>query len=200
MKIQLDLRAKGAVVGGLRGTGKTNLARYIAQAGDKSAVLAYDPLGQYPEYDRIEPRRQQFPEAPDEFMRVLDKDIHIFKGTAHPYRVLLVDEAHRVAPSGHNLHRGIARLNHEHRHIPLAIVWISRRPRELHPEIVNLADHIMIFRLPGATDARFLEDTAKGLAEQVRALEEWCFVYLDPNRRFYTMAPVPELAPPEEGA
>ncbi len=194
-KVTAELASKGTVLGGLRGSGKTNAARYIASLHPDN-VLVYDPLDQYPDFDILEPKHRDYPEAADEFARMLDR-VDIWDGSKHPYRLLVVDEAHRVAPSGRNMHRSIARLNHEHRHIPLGIVWITRRPRELHPEIVNLADHLMIWRLPGATDYKFLEDTVKGLGEEVRSLRKFHFVYADQDRRFQTARPFPEMPVPQ---
>ncbi len=190
MNIIADLTAKGTVVAGLRGSGKTNFARLIANV-DQDAVLVYDPLGQYPEFDRIEPKQRSFPQAAEEFARIIKK-YQLRDASKHNYRLLIIDEAQRLAPVAKALNRDIALLNSEHRHIPLGIVWIARRPRELHAEIINLADHMMIFRLPGATDFKFLEDTAKGLGEKVRNLTQYQFTYVDQDRRYWNMEKITE--------
>ena len=188
--LKVDLTAKGTLLAGLRGSGKTNFARTLC-ALHPEEVLVYDPLGQYEEYDRIVPKHLDYPKAGEELANILNR-LDLWKKEA-TYRLLVIDEAQRVVPNSRSLHPTLSRLNSEHRHIPLGIVWITRRPRELHPEIVNLADHIMIWRLPGATDARFLDDTAKGLAEAVGGLKErFSFVYTNQDRRFWTCKPVPE--------
>ncbi len=192
--MEADLAGKGTVLSGLRGSGKTNAARAIALA-DPEHVLVYDPMDQYPEFDRIIPKCADYPEAADELARILERDVKLWDGNPNGYRLLVVDEAHRVVPTQLKLHRGLARLNHEHRHIPLAIIWVSRRPRELHPEIVNLADHLLIWRLPGATDSRFLEDTARGLSGAVAGLGRFEFVYVDQDRQFERMAPFADVSP-----
>ena len=56
------------------------------------------------------------------------------------------------------------------------------------------ADHLMVFRLPGVTDHRFLEDTSRGLGAEVGGLKQYHFVYVDQDRRFWTCAPAPEDA------
>ena len=185
-----DLAAKGTVISGLRGSGKTNLARHISGL-HADAVLVYDPLNQYPEYDAIRPKKMEYPAAAEEFARWIKK-LNLADTSKHDYRLLVVDEAQLVAPAGRTLHPAIARMNIVHRHYPLGIVWIAQRPRFLHANIINLADHMFIFRLPGATDSRYLDDVARGLSDKVRELTEWHFVYVDKDRHYYTMAPVPE--------
>ena len=196
--IRADLHPRGTVLAGLRGSGKSNFARWLCQM-EPDAVLVYDPLDQYPEYDRIRPKQRDFPKAAEELGRILNR-MELWDAARHPYRLLVVDEAQRVAPGGGRpLHPTLGRLNAEHRHIPLGVVWIARRPRELHPEVVNLADHLCLWRLPGATDARFLDDTARGLADAVASLGPWEFVYVDQGRRYYRCEPAPEMRLPEGG-
>ena len=188
---QADLAAKGTVISGLRGSGKTNLARYIS-GKHPDAVLVYDPLDQYPEYDVIRPKQTEYPGTAEELARWIKK-LNLADTSKHNYRLLVIDEAQLVAPAGRKLHPAISRLNIIHRHYPLAIIWIAQRPRFLHANIINLADHLFLFRLPGATDARYLDDVARGLSERVRELKEWQFAYVDKDRRFHTMNPVPEV-------
>ncbi len=189
MKIAANLDSKGSVAIGLRGSGKTNFARFLAGL-DPDSVLVYDPLKEFTEFDTIQPKVGQFPRAAEEFANHLTK-IDIKNVDKHPYRLLVIDEAHRVAPGGgKSLHPFIHDMNAVHRHWPLAILWIVRRPTELHPEIVNLSDHMFIWRLPGARDAVWLEDTAKGLSEDVRSLDEFHFVYVNQHRNFWQMSPV----------
>ena len=172
---------------GIRGSGKTVLARYIASLHPKE-VLVYDPLDEWPEYDVLQPRKLQYPSAAEEFAVMIQK-AKLFDPSKHNYRLLVVDEAVRIVPAQRTLHPVIARLNAEHRHIPLAIVWIAQRPRMIHTSVVDLADHLMIFRLPGGADHRFLEDTSRGLGTEIAALKKYHFVYVDQDRQFWTCAP-----------
>jgi DNA helicase HerA-like ATPase len=190
----VDLGSRSAIIAGLRGSGKTNLAKHIAGL-DPDAVLIYDPMIQYaPGFDVIHPKQKAYPAAAEEFARILALE-KLADSSSHPYRLLIVDEAARIAPNQKALNRDIAKFNAEHRHYPLGVVWIAQRPRQLHVEIVNLADYLFIFRLPGATDHTFLENTARGLAEAVESLEEFQYVFVDQRRSFYTIKPAPDLSP-----
>ena len=191
--LTVDLSGKSTIIAGLKGSGKTNLAKHIASV-DPDDVLVYDPLGEFPHYDYIEPKQSAYPGAAEEFARILNKE-KLRDPSAHPYRLLVVDEAARIAPNQKALNRDIAKFNAEHRHIPLGVVWICQRPRQLHVEIVNLADYLFIFRLPGATDATFLDNTARGLSQAVDSLDEFQYVFVDQKRSFFTIEPAPDLSP-----
>jgi hypothetical protein len=189
-KLEANLYPRGTVLVGLRGSGKTNAARYIASLHPDN-VLVYDPLGQYTEYDTLRPKHIEFPEAADELARLIKQE-RLAETDRHPYRLLVIDEAARVAPSSQKLHPAIARLNAEHRHWPMGIVWIVQRPRQLHHNIINLADYLFVWRLPGATDASFLEDTARGLSQAADGLQDYGYVFVNQDRRYYAMPPMPD--------
>jgi len=176
---------------GLRGSGKSNAARYIASLDPKS-VLVYDPMDQYPEYDRIQPKKTQYPDSVEEFARIAKRE-HLDDASKHKWRLLVIDEAKRIAPNNYQLHPFVAKMNAEHRHWPLGIVWVSQRPRQLHFDVVNLVDYMLVWRLPGATDGTFLDDTAKGLGNTVLELAEFEYVFVDKDRRFHVMPPLPNM-------
>lgn len=188
------MRAKATVILGLRGTGKSNAARAIVSQ-DPDHALVYDPQGEFNDLcDVLQPKAFDYPEAADEFARLLNRADLWHGGPQGGYRLLIVDEAQRIAPGGGRaLHPRIARFNAEHRHIPMGVLWIARRPAELHPEIINLADHLVIFKLPGTTDERFLEGTSKGLGKAIRELEDFECMYVDQGRHFTRCAPFPNM-------
>ena len=193
MKVTADLFPRGTVISGLRGSGKTNLARYVAGL-DGAHVLVYDPLheGEWSGFDRLVPKRHNYPESADEFASLVElAELHDTQ--KHDYRLLIIDEAQLIAPNQQRLHPAIRRMNTVHRHWPLGVVWIAQRPRFLHYDIVNLADHLFLFSLPGATDMRYLDDLARGLSEANTGLEDYHFNYVDRRRRYWTFPPVPEM-------
>ena len=162
---------------------------------EEHSALVYDPMDQYPEYDVLRPKRREYPESAEELAGMLNK-AHIFDASKHSYRLLVIDEAARVAPARQKLHPAIAKLNAEHRHIPLAILWICQRPRQLNNNIVDLADHVMIFKLPGVADRKYADDQARGLGDTVASLKRFQFVYMDIERNYYVIDPVPEVPAP----
>ena len=84
-----------------------------------------------------------------------------------------------------------------HRHIDtgdggLGFVGITRRPSQVHTDVVELADQVVAFRLTGRSDKRRLDDIADGLGDEVSQLGKYEYVVADVDG-WRVRDPVPEM-------
>jgi hypothetical protein len=185
-----DLKNKRAVILGLQGSGKTELAKSILRG--ESAHLVYDVhheytglnqyLAQYKQCDRSKKDDPALLELNALVTRILD---------VGKVRCFGLDEANRFCPNHYPLPASIVRLNDDNRHDKIGFISIARRPSQLNTDLVELAHYLFIFRLCGRNDLMFLDDTAAGLADAVKGLQDYEFVVVDPSKHFTVHPPMP---------
>lgn len=168
----IELTNKRFCIFGLQGSGKTTLAKYILrQFGDSGWVI--DVLDEYAGFNRYVMQDRDIT-GRDE----LNAAIQFIISKYNP-RLLVIDEANRYCPPKRPLPEMVSHLNDFHRHMGLAIGFISRRPTQLHTDLVELAHYLFIFRLVGKNDQVYLDNLYPGLSEAVLNLPQHSFVFFN---------------------
>ena len=181
----IDLHRKTFVIFGLRGTGKSTFANYIARSF-KSKCLVYDTLNEVPDtanYDAYIPKVRNNPAE-------LELLITNVKNSSQ-YQLLLIDEANRYCPSKPApLPPEVADINDQCRHYNLSIGYIARRPCQLNQDLTELSDYMFIYHLKGKADIQYLRNISEGLGEAVLKLPPFHFVQVNPDRSYKIMKPI----------
>jgi len=168
----IDLRNKRFCIFGLQGSGKTTLAKYILkQFGNDGWVI--DVLDEYAGFNRYVMQDRTIM-GRDELNIAIQYILDKFKP-----KLLIIDEANRYCPPKRPLPDMVSYLNDFHRHMELAIGFISRRPTQLHTDLVELAHYLFIFRLVGKNDRIYLDSLYEGLGDMVLELPQHAFVFFN---------------------
>lgn len=177
----IALDNKAFVIVGLRGSGKSVLAKNILSTTPDH--LVYDPMNEYQGFRRYQPSDRQSTEE-------LNEVIHSLVIPWRP-RLFVIDEANKhIPPKPHPLPSGIADLNDLARHWNISWGTICRRPSQFHSDILELADYLFIFNLPGKNDYAYLESRIRGLGDSVRALKPHHFIVVEGGWKYYEHSPV----------
>jgi hypothetical protein len=186
-----DITNKRFVILGQQGSGKTVLAKYYLR-GTKDSMV-YDIHHEYTGLNRYLAAHRQVDRRTKNDPGIIELDNFVSTVVLGSGRVRLfvLDEGNRFCPNKYPLPASILTLNDDNRHDKIAFGVIARRAAQLHTDLVELAHYLFIFRLTGKNDYSFLEDTAIGLGDAVRALEDFQFVVVDPSRRFKVHEPMP---------
>ena len=177
----ITLDNKGFVIVGLRGSGKTELAKHILRSTKRH--LVYDPLNEYPGFNRYVPDSRN---DVAEFDEMVNGMVIEWKP-----RLFLVDEANRyVRPKPSPLPQGAADLVDLARHWDVSFGMITRRPTQFHTDIVELADYLFIFNLPGKNDRAWLNEVSTGMGDVAATLPKYHFLVVDQRREYFIHPPV----------
>lgn len=173
----MKFEKKTTCIFGLRGTGKTTFAEYIAdQFGDRAII--YDTVKEYPINKKYLVYRPQNSNSIPELISFINthiKNAPRDKRYSKP-EIFLIDEGNRFAPGGGcALDPALVDLNDQLRHPPyeIGVVWIARRPTQLHPDIIGLSDNVLCFLLTGKNDIKYLNDLKIGYGDQVSQLKKY---------------------------
>jgi len=169
--MKINLRNKRFCIFGLQGSGKTTLAKYILKHHPGGWVI--DVLGEYQGFNRYVMRDRTITGIPE-----LNLAIEYILRNEQP-EMLIIDEANRYCKPRMTLPEMISYLNDFHRHFGLAIGFISRRPSQLHTDLVELAHYLFIFKLVGRNDKQYLESLRIGLSDAVSELQPHEFIFYD---------------------
>ena len=177
----IDLCNKGFCIFGVRGSGKSTLVKSILDS--TASHLVYDPLDEYEGYRRYIPSDRQSTEE----LNTVINDLVIPRRPS----LFIVDEANKyVTPKPHALPSGAADLNDLARHWNIACGWVARRMTQFNTDIVELANHVFIFKLSGKNDWAYLENLHQGLGDAVRNLKPYEFMSLSNGSDMQLHAPV----------
>ena len=186
--IPLDIREKTCTILGIKGSGKSNALRnFLVQEPNH---MVWDPLREIPktlqgvEMNMYYPQRKDDAEEFDELLRKIAKYLPSVS-------LICADEMNQVAPSRQRLSRGVQAIADFSRHMGVGVIFLSRRPVQLETTLVELSEYLMVFRLTGKNDYRWLEDTSKGLGDAVRELGPYEFMLVMPDRTYHHCAPLP---------
>ncbi len=187
-----DITNKRFVIFGLQGSGKTELAKQYLRSFPVNQYVVYDVHHEYNGFTRYLAANRQVDRRNDKDPGIAELDgivdqVVIKSGKV---RLFVLDEANRFCPNHYPLPASILVLNDDQRHDKIAVGFVARRPVQLHTDLVELAHFIFVFRLAGRNDYKFLEDTAEGLGEAVRALKDYEFCVVGPDRRFTVHEPL----------
>lgn len=187
-----DLRDKRAVILGLQGSGKSEMAKFIM--GRTREHIVYDVHHEHKGFNRylVENKNVQKPgDNKDPAIAELNTFVFNIVLESRGVRMFVLDEANRYCRNNYPLPSSILTLNDDNRHDKIAFVSIARRAVQLSTDLVELAHYIFVFRLPGKNDRQYLEALAEGLGDAVRQLPDFAFILVYPNRTYKQFPPIP---------
>lgn len=196
-------RPVSVFVAGPRGSGKSTLVRHMVR-GHQGLGVVYDAMDEYAEatpsgWRCYVPRWRDYPRSAQELDAVLG---HLVVPRARKrirYSLLVVEEASRVAPSRRPMPEVLAQVNDLGRHWGLSAVYVARRPVQVHTDLVELADYLVLFRLGGLNDLRYLEDLHRGLGRAVAQLQPYHYLlYNKATGEWRECPPLPLDKPAQE--
>lgn len=183
---KLKLTNKSVCVFGLPDSGKSTLVNYIISAMG-ARVFVWDTLSEYPLNQVYSVYR------PENRTDLKEFDFVIRKALINPqFTMIVIDEANRYAPSKPSpLPQVLADLNDWHAHYSKSVLYVSRRPSQLNQDLSELSNYFFIFKLPGSNDTDKLDSISKGLGYAVTKLKPYWYTFVDHDRSFRLMKPVP---------
>ena len=113
--------------------------------------------------------------------------------------LFVIDESNRyIFPHPAKIPQPVANLIDFQRHYSLSFGVVARRMTQVPTTLVELADHVFVFHLPGANDYQKLESMYRGLGDEVRNLPPYHFVRLSYGSQITVHAPIRPPAHPNE--
>lgn len=156
----MELRTDAiASVAGMRGTGKTSLAKRILSRV-KGDVIVYDPMWEYPRAISFHPHsdsREDF----DRFMATCWDKGNIY---------IAVDEAERYFKGKKALTPYSAKIVNTGRHRNIGLLLITRRIAELNKTAFGLSDTVIMFQMFLPNDIRYIKEFFGDRAEELKDL------------------------------
>ena len=205
----MDLGSKGWAVFGLRGSGKSWFVKSVLESTPDH--LIYDPLKEHTGYNKYTPSDRT---SIEELSKVIEgpviKGVKVTEdnkalfptrrlGETWKPELFVIDECNRyVYPKPTRLPKPIADLVDYGRHWSLSFGAVARRPVQFHTDLIELADVVFFFHLPGKNDHQYLESLHLGLGDTVRDLPPYHFVGFSHGSEITVHAPIrPPLHPTE---
>jgi hypothetical protein len=205
----MDLGSKGWAVFGLRGSGKSWFVKSVLESTPDH--LIYDPLKEHKGYNKYTPTDRTDIEELSTFVeKVVIKGVRVTEdnkaqfptrrvGETWKPELFVIDECNRyVYPKPTRLPKPIADLVDYGRHWNLSFGAVARRPVQFHTDLIELADIVFFFQLPGKNDHAYLESLHSGLGDTVRDLPPYHFVAFSHGSEITVHAPIRAPAHPTE--
>ena len=205
----IELKSKGWAVFGLRGSGKSWFVKHVLDSSPDH--LIYDPLNEHRGYNKYIPTDRT---SIDELSKVIEG--LVIQGARvkeenkrqFPTRrvgetwkpdLFVIDEANRyIYPHPREIPKAVADLVDYGRHWNLSFGTVARRPVQFHTSLIELADVVFFFYLPGQNDYQKLEGMHPGLGDAVRSLPAHHFVALSHGTEITIHAPIEPPSHPNE--
>ncbi len=187
-------KATRSVVVGLQGSGKSELAASLV--ADYKRVWVYDPMDQF----SVLPNAIAYFPTHKEYGPLMKKEItewvEYVRGNLRREwagdeqgEIIVMDETSLFCPNKRPLPGGIQFLNDTHRHDGLDLMFIARRPAQIHTDLVELARRKYFFLLTGRNDHRYIKDLNEEMSPAIRDLQEFQYVEADEYNRFEVKEP-----------
>ena len=197
----MDLANKGWAVFGLRGSGKSWFVKSVLQS--TLDHLIYDPLKEHQGYNKYTPTdRTDIEELSTLIEGPVIKGVKVTKenqkmfptrrpGETWKPELFVIDEANRyIYPKPTRLPKPVADLVDYGRHWNISFGVVARRPVQFHSDLIELADCVFFFKLPGKNDHAYLESLHAGLGDTVRDLPPRHFVAFQHGSEITVHAPI----------
>ena len=205
----MDLGSKGWAVFGLRGSGKSWFVKSVLESTPDH--LIYDPLKEHTGYNKYTPSDRT---SIDELCKVIEgpviKGVKVTEDNKHMFptrrvgetwkpELFVIDECNRyVYPKPTRLPKPVADLVDYGRHWNVSFGAVARRPVQFHTDLIELADVVFFFHLPGKNDRAYLESLHSGLGDTVRDLPAHHFVGFSHGSEITVHAPIKAPMYPNE--
>jgi len=197
----MDLGSKGWAVFGLRGSGKSWFVKSVLESTPDH--LIFDPLREHTGYNTYTPSdRTSIEELSTVIEGPVIKGVKVTEDNKHRFptrrvgetwkpELFVIDECNRyVYPKPTRLPTPVADLVDYGRHWSLSFGAVARRPVQFHSDLIELADVVFFFHLPGKNDHQYLESLHLGLGDTVRGLEAYHFVAFSHGSEITVHAPI----------
>lgn len=169
---------------GMRGSGKTTFAKWFIKNIFPNH-LVFDTIYKinskdYAGFNRYQVNNanggEQLKKEFDDFFFGLQKQevkgsTFYFSPQGKVIDCIVIEEANLVAPSRETPPLALRFLTNVGRHANLANVCIIRRPTQLHTDVIELADYLIIFALDGKNDIDYLNEIKQGLGDATQKLD-----------------------------
>ena len=205
----IELHSKGWAVFGRRGSGKSWFVKSLLETTPDHYI--YDPLEEHKGYNRYRPSNRESVEELNNVIRgPVIKGIKVTKenkdrfptrrvGETWRPELFVIDESNRyIFPHPARMPQPVADLIDFQRHWGLSFGVVARRMTQVPTTLVELADHVFIFHLPGQNDYQKLEGMHTGLGDAVRSLPPYHFVAFSHGSEITIHAPIRPPAHPNE--
>lgn len=195
-RVTMTVEGQQVVVAGHRGAGKSTWIQHMAESL-RSGVLFYDMNREHERFHRYVPDHRRGEEMDAEADGVISRLV-VDNDPAHRPGAVVLEEANRYVPNRGNIPDSVGELVDLGRHYEtqitdgVAVFYVTRRPAQLDPDVMELADYLVIYRVRGKNDVKRLNDEAPGLGDAARELSDYEWLLVRPDRSWVHMAPVPE--------
>jgi hypothetical protein len=179
------------MVFGKKGTGKSNWVQYVLQRSAYRAHLMFDVCAEHDALNRYVPEYRRGEQATAEVEQVVNSMVLNVDSDRRP-DLLAVEEVSRFCSPRTPPPEPLYELVDMNRHYGVGLLGVARRPAQVHTDMVDLADNLVIFRLTGAADKRRLRNISEGLDEAVAGLDDYQYVQVRPDGAYVVRDPVPE--------
>jgi len=153
-------------IGGMRGTGKTELTKNIMRPFGK--VLVWDPIGQYPEFNRYVPTTGTMAE----FEYVCDwvwREQNI---------LFVIEECESWIGENMAMSPSFWKIINRGRNYGIGVMAVTRRIANLSKTVFSLSDHVFLFRFFAPNDVKYCaEFIGREWGDRLRVLPKFNFLY-----------------------
>ena len=188
----MNLLGSHTMVFGLKKSGKSNFVQWLLSKDVYDGHLMYDVCKEHDALNRYLPTHRRGEEAFAELNGVVERTVVNNDRDRRP-DVLGIEEVSRFCSPNSPPPEAVYELVDMNRHYGIGILGIARRPAQVHTDMVELADNLIVFRLRGKNDRRRLNAEVAGLGDAVVDLDEFEFIHVDAGRDFEVYSPVEEM-------
>lgn len=175
---------------GTKRSGKTNWVKWFLK--DRPNHVIVDPVREFPteHYNVYRPESTRGSDAVNELDMVLDKLDY------NNLDWLAIDESNRYVRKGGQLVGPVGDLVDMNRHKGggLGIIFVARRPSQIHTDVRELSDYVLAFNLAGRQDLKALDKMAEGGSKAMNQIGQFEAVMFDPSRNFKVMKKVEDMS------
>lgn len=172
---------------GIQGSGKTVLSQHIAQ---HHRTLVYTPHAR--DWKGVKKVHIITPESLKKPFSAGIEDVMAFFKKSR-FDMLIIDEADMIFKTKFDIKRVSNDMIINHRHYGKAIGFITRRPQDIPPKILESCHYLFIFALEGKNAVLHLNDVRKGLGDMAAELDFDAFKFISKQigKEPILMGPVP---------
>lgn len=191
--MNIELFGKQTMVYGRKGTGKSNWTHHVLTQPQYASHVVYDLTREHGDDDcnRVIPEHRKGEKAKEEFSGALKALVTENDRDMRP-DLFVGEEISRYAPNQGKTPEALMDFIDLLRHYGTGFIGVARRPAKVEPDLTELADQLVIFRVTGKNDKRRLNNEAAGLGDAATDLGPYEYLVVDELRNWEVHEPVPE--------